>query len=358
MTPKLRRWIDLLAGLLRRQYPVAFEELTRDVPGYQNPTQSFETRRRMFERDKQELRSFGIPIETRDLGEGELGYRLARDHFYMPYLQLLRKGRTSTPKHPARYGYRSLPYLTFEPDELTAVLQAAKRVETLGIPSLTDHARSALRKLGHDLRLDETNADDGVHRLHRAARADEETFSGLSDALARRKRVTIAYHSMDRDTVSDRTVHPYGLFFLGHHWYLAAAEPGESTVKNYRLTRVRRLVVNSASSGTPDYEIPKSFSLKQHATAKQAWELGAGESEEAIVRVTGEADAALVAAKLGAAVPGDPTARRFRVRRLDAFSRWILGAAGAVLPVAPPELVVHYRNQVAATSRLYAECRE
>jgi hypothetical protein len=58
---------------------------------------------------------------------------------------------------------------------------------------------------------------------------------------------------------------------------------------------------------------------------------------------------------LGEPFDGDPTARRFRVRRLDTFARWILGAGGAVLPLAPPELVTEFRSQVEATRRLYGE---
>jgi proteasome accessory factor B len=61
--PKIQRWIDLLAALLRRHYPATFEELIRDVPAY-GGSQSQDARRRMFERDKDELRGFGVPIET------------------------------------------------------------------------------------------------------------------------------------------------------------------------------------------------------------------------------------------------------------------------------------------------------
>ena len=38
--PKLRRWIDLLASLLRRHYPVPFEEIIREVPAYQSGTKA------------------------------------------------------------------------------------------------------------------------------------------------------------------------------------------------------------------------------------------------------------------------------------------------------------------------------
>lgn len=360
MTPKLRRWIDLLAALLRRRYPAPFEELRREVPGYPEssahpePRQVFEARRRMFERDKQELRSFGIPIESRNLGDGELGYVLDRTHFYMPYLHLLQDGRRSTPRRPGRYGYASLPSLTFEPDELAAVFQAARRVEAMGVPSLAADARSALRKLGHDLPVTGADHADGVDHLPQPGAELAAVFDPLSEALAARKRVTFTYHSMDRDAVSRRTVLPYGLFYLGHHWYLAAAAPGEGLVKNFRLSRIRDLEVNGRSA-TPDYEIPAAFSLREHAAARHAWELGSGDVTEVMVRVTATTGAALGAAALGEPVDGDPTARRFRVRRLDTFARWILGAGGAVLPLAPPELVREFTAQVEAAAARHEE---
>lgn len=62
--PKIQRWIDLLAALLRRHYPVTFDQLIDQVPAY-TAEQKPESRRRTFERDKLELRKFGVPIEAR-----------------------------------------------------------------------------------------------------------------------------------------------------------------------------------------------------------------------------------------------------------------------------------------------------
>ncbi|MEP7227769.1 MAG: hypothetical protein ABI785_10445, partial [Gemmatimonadales bacterium] len=82
---KIQRWIDLLAALLRRKFPVSLDELAREVPGY-DTGQNKAALRRTFERDKEELRGFGIPIETVTEGDGEaVGYRLQAQHFYLPY---------------------------------------------------------------------------------------------------------------------------------------------------------------------------------------------------------------------------------------------------------------------------------
>ena len=72
MATKIQRWIDLLAALLRRNGAISFEELTADVPAYQGPEASSETRRRMFERDKDDLRAAGFAI----VSDTENSYRL------------------------------------------------------------------------------------------------------------------------------------------------------------------------------------------------------------------------------------------------------------------------------------------
>jgi proteasome accessory factor B len=350
---KLQRWVDLLAALLRRQYPARFEELAAEVPAYDSG-QKFETRRRMFERDKDELRGFGIPIETRDIGDGELGYLLPRAGFYLPYLSVLQEGRQSPPERVDRFGYRSLPLLTFEPDELAAVALAAQRVMALGIPQLAEEARSALQKLERDLPTEALPDDDGVTHVQQGV-TDPDVFDSLSEALLRRKRVNFSYRSMERDAEGVRTVEPYGLFFLGHHWYLAAAEPGAAQVKNFRLSRMRDVSIVSGKEKTPDFEIPTGFRLSEHARARHTWELGSGDAVDVRVRITAETGSALAARRLGEPVAGRDDLRLFRVRRPEAFCRWLLGASGAAVPVEPSEVVDVWHSLVSRTLALYQE---
>jgi proteasome accessory factor B len=347
-SPKIQRWIDLLAALLSRKYPVPLEELVREVPGYA-ADQTKAALRRMFERDKNELRTFGIPIETVESSDGEvMGYRLDARHFYLPYLTLRSEGRVTPPKKVDRYGYRSLPLLTFEPDELAALADAAARVRELGDPLLAEHVESGMRKLACDLPVD-ASAPGSTHVVAPRAKARPEVLARLGDALKRRKRVTFAYHTMGTDASGSRTVEPFGLFFLNQHWYLAGRVPGEETVKNYRLNRIGDVEVEAAKPGSPDYEIPPGFDLRAHARSRQSWELGAGDATAAIVLFRSQTGAAAAAARLGEAVQGHPDRRRFQVRRLDAFARWLLSFAGGLEPLSPRELVDEYHGLVRET---------
>jgi len=354
-TPKIQRWIDLLAALLRRHYPASFEELTRDVPAYAG-VQTHDARRRMFERDKDELRGFGVPIETIRTPEGETrGYRLQAGNFYLPYLTVRSPGAPKARKQDP-YGYRSLPALSFEPEELAAVTDAAARVRELGDPHLAEHAESAMRKLACDLPVDAAGRGD-TRLIPPRSRADPNLLVMFDRALESRKQVTFRYHTMGSDAVGHRSVEPFGMFFLNQHWYLAARAAGEETVKNFRLDRIDEVEVNGKAPGTPDYEIPGTFGLREHARSRQAWELGAGDAVTVTVAFHARTGAAAAAFRLGQLVEADPHLRRFRVRRSDAFARWLLSFAGDVVPVAPREAVDEFHELVRETLKHHAAPR-
>ena len=57
----------------------------------------------------------------------------------------------------------------------------------------------------------------------------------------------------------------------------------------------------------------------------------------------------LLPLRLGEEVPGHPQNRRYRVRRTDAFARWLLSFGGDIVPVSPRELVDEYAGLVRET---------
>ncbi|MCU0621663.1 MAG: hypothetical protein MUC69_09185, partial [Gemmatimonadales bacterium] len=204
---KLQRWIDLLAALLGRHAPVPLERLRESVPGYL-AIERHESMRRTFERDKDELRAFGIPIVTKRDAAGEvLGYQLRPGDFYLPYLSAVATARPGSPRRVDRNGYKALPLLAFEADELEAIVEAAARLRRLDLPALDEHAASALRKLAFDLPLDATRPqaeaivqEPAVPYAARASLADRLEL--LDDALRRQKRVVLSYETVATGAVT------------------------------------------------------------------------------------------------------------------------------------------------------------
>jgi proteasome accessory factor B len=352
-TPKIQRWIDLLAALLVHRYPMSFEELIAAVPAYE-ATAKKDARRRMFERDKDELRAFGVPIETR-LNEADevVGYAVDRRRFYLPYLTLQLPGRTVTPRKVAREGYRDLAALAFDADELGAVADAAALVRQVGDPTLAESAESAMRKLALDMPVDAVRAESDPRVVRPRREPAPDVFDRLADALERRKRVAFDYHTMGRDEARRRDVEPWGLFFLGQHWYLAARDVDAEGLRNFRLSRMQDVEVNAKRSQSADFEIPADFRLREHARSREAWALGDGGELSAVVALRRDTGAAQAAARLGAPVEGHPDRRRFEVRRMDVFVRWLLSFAGDLRPVEPAELVEAYDKVARQALALY-----
>ncbi|MDX2194196.1 MAG: WYL domain-containing protein [Gemmatimonadales bacterium] len=337
---KIRRWVDLLTALLRHTWPVSLEQLREEVPAYRDmPT--LQALRRTFERDKAELRELGVPIETVP-SEAEAGYRLSRADFYLPYLALLERGRRRAPPRASHSFYAGLPTFDLTPDQLEMIVLAGRRVASLGDPHLADLGAAALRTLAVDLPVEDVApGGPAAHVARQEAPAD--TFALVEEALQRRKRLHFLYERVDGRAATARTLHTYGLFFLSGHWYVAGVEPGDDTVKNFRVSRMRDLAVEPRKPAKPDYRIPVAFRLEEHARSREAWELGSGDAMVVDVRFTGEGGAARAAAARGAEVPGAPGVRRFHVRRADAFARWLLSLGGEAVPVAPPEMVGELR---------------
>ncbi|HEU4565310.1 MAG TPA: WYL domain-containing protein [Gemmatimonadaceae bacterium] len=352
---KLQRWMELVAALLGHRSGLTFEALRRHVPAYAAAKEGASLAR-MFERDKNDLREYGIPIEV--VGDPEDDepprYRVDPREMYLPYLSLLSAARPPAPAKVPKEGYRALPSLALEPDELAAVLRGARLAASLGDPALSADVEGAVRKLTFDLPAGIDLPGDADADAPPPRAVHSQALRTLGEALLRRKRVTFTYHTMGSDTVATRTVEPYGLFLSGGHWYLAGRDVERDALRNFRVSRMADVSANERKMQSTDYEVPADFHLATHARSREAWEMGDGDAEEMTLEFRGESGPTRAAARLGAPVPGAPRHRAFQVRRLDSFARWVLSFGGEVAPVSPPRLVEEVHALAEHTRALYA----
>ena len=84
---KTERLLSLVVCLLSARRYLTATQIREAVPGYPD---SFEAFKRMFERDKDELRELGIPLETgtNAAGDEEAGYRISRQAYELPDIRL------------------------------------------------------------------------------------------------------------------------------------------------------------------------------------------------------------------------------------------------------------------------------
>ena len=226
---KSERLLNLIVMLLETAQPVTAEQIHRTIPGYGQD--SWDTFKRMFERDKEELREMGIPVELTpvDAWDNEQGYRIPKDRYYLPDLHL-------------------------EPDELAALWLAA------GLLRMNDPgpARSALMKLTEGAppategNLSWLTADMGLAAPN---------LSTALESVAERKTVTLPYRS--KDATRTRTVDPYGLTHRRGKWYLIGRDSARDEIRSFRIDRVEGAIhMTHPSRPGPEFEIPQDFHLQ------------------------------------------------------------------------------------------------
>ncbi len=236
---KLERLLNLTALLLDADRPLTAEQIQRQLD-YPEDRTAF---RRAFERDKDELRTMGIPLRVERV-PGVLpevdGYRIPREE----------------------YALRD-PGLTTE--ELAALHLAASAVQVEGLP-----ATEGLLKLG-GLVTDGTR-DLGVHVAPLPA---DPNLARLFGAVSSRTPVQLSYHG------EERTIDPYRLEFQRGRWYLTGYDHLREEERNYRLDRIEGDVELTDGEGfePPATAVP--------GRARGAWELGAEEPVRARIRVDG-----------------------------------------------------------------------
>lgn len=238
---KLERLLNLTALLLDTPRPISAEDIQAQLEVYPSEHASF---RRAFERDKDELRSMGIPLRVEKV-PGTMpavdGYRIPREE----------------------YALRD-PGLTTA--ELAALHLAASAVQVEGLP-----ATEGLLKLG-GLVGDSRGVDLGVHVAPLPA---DPNLARLFGAVASRTPVALRYHDQDR------TIDPYRLEFQRGRWYVTGYDHLRDEERNYRLDRVQGEVVltDLPAFAPPATAVP--------GRAQDPWELGSEEPVRAVVRIDG-----------------------------------------------------------------------
>ncbi|NUW32083.1 WYL domain-containing protein [Nonomuraea sp. SMC257] len=231
---KTERLLNLVICLLATGRPLSAEQIRHAVPGYDRDGD--EAFQRMFERDKNELREIGIPIDVvRDPWEDEPGYRIRRESY-------------------------ELPEITLEPDE-AAVLGLAAQVWQRA--SLAEAASGALLKL----RAGGVATDETVGGLGRAGGALElrvdtrdPAFPPLWEAVRDRRVVRFDYRSSGSESVRTRTVEPWGVVSRRGRWYLAGFDRDRQAPRAFRLSRVTGQVATLGRPGA--VEVPDGVDLR------------------------------------------------------------------------------------------------
>ncbi|MEO5919609.1 MAG: WYL domain-containing protein [Pseudolysinimonas sp.] len=315
--PVEERLFSLVLALLATETGLTKNEILSTVQGYRQRYKAGGDNanlERQFERDKDDIRELGVPLETVD-SPGDAGnnqtlrYRIPRGAYELP------------------------DDLSFSSDE-TTLLNLAAMVWREG--SLSGESRRALLKL----RSLGVAADEPVIGYAPRLRLRDAAFDPLNIALERHLIVRFPYLKPGEDEAREREVMPLALVQYQGRWHLSAQETafGSQKAGEHKMFLLRR-IVGSVVAGKAAEAPEGDHAATALASLEEIWERGIAE-----VEVSCDTDAATrLANRRGTeeiSVSADGSTRRLRLHFVDGaiLADELAGFGPEVLVLSPTDL--------------------
>ena len=227
MSRKIERLINLTIALLATKRYLTKSEIFRTVDGYEG---SAETKERMFERDKDDLRNLGIVIDVGSfdpLFSDEAGYRIKSENYQ------LNLGEVT----PTEISLLSLAADAWQGAAFAEAAQSAiLKLSSFGVPADPIDIPGLSPKL--------TNSSKDLELITDAiAGSNFLLFDYLSTSLASEQR----------------TIIPIALSNRSGFWYVSGVDQDIQEVRTFRLDRVVGNIV--ARENKDSFEFPVDFDL-------------------------------------------------------------------------------------------------
>jgi proteasome accessory factor B len=224
---KTERLVNLTIALLATKRYLTKSEIFRTVDGYEGNEDSKE---RMFERDKDDLRNLGIEIEVGSfdpLFEDEAGYRIK----------------------PESYQFQ-LGEVNAEEITLLSLAAEAWRGASLGSSALT-----ALNKL-HAIGIESDT--ELLLGLAPAFVMEDENLEIAISAITSRTALSFTYLSEELEPQS-RALEPFAVTSRYGHWYILGRDLDRDALRIFRLDRISGVLKVQGRPGS--FEIPKDIDV-------------------------------------------------------------------------------------------------
>ena len=227
---KSERLVNLTIALLATRRYLTKSEIFRSIEGYEGNDESKE---RMFERDKDDLRSLGIEIEVGGFDpifNDEAGYRIKPESYALDLGEI----------SGADIALLSLAANAWNGQALNAIAHSALlKLKSIGIDSDID----AIPMLAP-----------------RMVSASSELVT-VVEAITTRSPITFTYIGQDLEN-QKRTLNPYALASRDGFWYFAGMDLDKGAIRTFRLDRVEGEIVVGKKNDS--FEIPAGFDLFSH----------------------------------------------------------------------------------------------
>ena len=219
---KTERLLGLVVCLLSTKRYLTAEQIRAAVPGYPEQDDLF---KRMFERDKEDLRDLGVPLETgvNHPFDEDPGYRIRQQAYQLPELRL-------------------------EADEAAVLGLAARVWQRAELAGAAAGALLKLRAAGIDADGDDEHSPV-PHGIEPRLGAPEPAFGPLWEAVRDRRPVTFSYRAAGRSDPQRRELEPWGVVNRHGRWYVAGRDRGRDATRVFRLDRIAGPVKFSGPAG-------------------------------------------------------------------------------------------------------------
>ena len=230
---KIERLINLTIALLASQRFLTKSEIFRTVQGYEG---SAETKERMFERDKDDLRTLGITIDVGSFDpifNDEAGYRIRSENYQLDLGQIT----------PTEISLLSLAADAWQGAAFADQVQSAiLKLSSIGVPADPIDIPGLSPKLA--------NSSKDLETITSAiGNSDYLVFDYLSSSLL----------------AEEREIIPISLSNKSGFWYVSGVDKGVEEVRTFRLDRVQGAIAVRKNRET--FEFPSDFELDKNDVA-------------------------------------------------------------------------------------------
>jgi proteasome accessory factor B len=222
---KSERLVNLTIALLATKRYLTKSEIFNSVDGYEGTA---ETKERMFERDKDDLRSLGIDIEVGSfdpLFNDEAGYKIKQEKYQFELGDI-----SST--------------------EVALLSLAAEAWQEASFGDVAQRALLKLRSIG--IPSDELSIPATVQKLNDGG----QDLSLITQAIAQSQRLAFDYLDSNL-SVKMRRVVPIALSTRNGFWYLSGVDQEIQEIRTFRVDRISGAI--AASAGPKDFQTPTGF---------------------------------------------------------------------------------------------------
>lgn len=316
---RTERLLNLVICLLAARRFVSKEKIRDAVPQYAE-SESDEAFERMFERDKDDLREMGIPLDTGSndaFFEDEIGYRIPRDEY-------------------------ALPEVTFDPAELAVLGLAARAWQQATFAAAATTAVRKLAASGVDV------DPEALAVVEPRVGADEPAFALLYTAVRDRRPVQFSYSGATTLQPEPREVEPWGMVSWHGHWYLVGHDTNRGATRVFRLSRITGDIVHAGAVGS--VQPPPEVDLRAEV------QMLAPVPHPAIARISVRNGSALPLRRRGTPTKAsaNPGWTEFDVPHADVeqLAAEVCGFGADVVAVSPPDLIHSVVARLTAAARI------